>query len=156
MTLLHNRLVLAKASGSTDLEIDGTRKSVGDRRPLLDVGDERIDLALRNALALHVDLDAHVGEADRLLTNVPSAPDGGDIEIALELELELVDDPAAMHRIRVEPDGKAGTERGEGGFGRIGCRVVAQKPRRLIDDIRGKIADVVGVAEPAFGHRLAF
>src|SRR3954468_8942807 len=73
-----------------DLEIDGPRKRVGDRRPLLDVGHQRIDLALRNALAFHVALDPHIGKADRLLADVAGAPDGGDVEITLEFEFELV------------------------------------------------------------------
>src|SRR6202161_420666 len=71
-------------SGRADLEIDRAGEGVGDRRPLLDVVDERIDLALRNAFAFHVDLDANVGEADRLLADVARAPDGGDVEIGLE------------------------------------------------------------------------
>src|SRR4249920_2806802 len=52
---------------STDLEIDRAGKGVGDRRPFLDVGHQRVDLAFRNVLAFHVDLDPDVGEADRLL-----------------------------------------------------------------------------------------
>src|SRR5215212_8726890 len=91
-----------------DFEIDGPRKSVGDRRPLLDVGHQRIDLALRNALAFHVDLDADIREADRLLADVAGAPNGGDVEVALEFEFELVDDPAAVDGVGVEADGKAG------------------------------------------------
>src|SRR6266481_209623 len=90
-----------------DLEIDGPREGVGDRRPFLDVGHQRIDLAFRNALAFHVDLDPHVGEADRLLADVAGAPYRRDVEIAFELELELVDDPAAMNRVGVQADGKA-------------------------------------------------
>src|SRR5450755_500863 len=60
---------------SADLEIDRACKSVGDRRPFLDVGHQRVDLAVRDALAFHVDLDPHIGEADRLLADVAGAPD---------------------------------------------------------------------------------
>src|SRR6266567_5103993 len=95
------------ARSGADLEIDGPRKGVGHRRPLLDVGHQRIDIAFRNALAFHVDLDAHVGEADRLLADVAGAPHRGDVEIAFELELELVDDPAAVDRVGMQADGKA-------------------------------------------------
>src|ERR1700729_730689 len=101
-------------SGRADLEIDRAGEGVGDRRPLLDVGDERIDLALRNAFAFHVDLDADIREADRLLAAVPGAPDGGDVEIALKFQFELVDRPAAMHGIGVQADGEAGRECSEG------------------------------------------
>src|SRR5882757_6431195 len=90
-----------------DFEIHRARKSVGDRRPLLDVGHQRVDLALRNALAFHVDLDPNIREADRLLADVARAPHRGDVEIALELKLELVDDPAAMHRVGVQADRQA-------------------------------------------------
>src|ERR1700709_1005643 len=41
---------------SADLEIDRARKRVGDRRPFLDVGHQRVDLALGHAFADHVDL----------------------------------------------------------------------------------------------------
>src|SRR5436190_2670625 len=64
-----------------DLEIDRARKGVGDRRPFLDVGHQRIDLALGHALALHVNLDADVRKTDRLLADVAGAPDRGDVEI---------------------------------------------------------------------------
>src|SRR5260370_11302332 len=92
---------------SADLEINRSCEGVGDRRPLLDVGHQRIDLALRDALALHVDLDPHVGEADRFFADVARAPHRWDVEIALELKLELVDDPSAMDRVGVQPDRKA-------------------------------------------------
>src|ERR1700729_2267012 len=133
-------------SGRADLEIDRAGEGVGD---------ERIDLVLRNAFAFHVDLDANVGKADRLLADVASAPDGGDVEIALKFQFELVDGPAAMHGVGVQADGKAGTERGERGLGGIGRGVVAEQARRFVDDIRRKVADIVGVAELAFGPRLA-
>ena len=68
---------------------------------------------LRNALAFHVDLDAHIGEADRLLADVAGAPHGRDVEVALEFELELVDDPAAVNGVGVQADRKARAERGE-------------------------------------------
>src|SRR5580692_605795 len=103
-------------SGRADLEIDGAGEGVGDRRPLLDVGDERVDLALRNAFAFHVHLDADVRKTNWLLADVAGAPDGGDVEVALEFELELVDGPAAMHGIGVKTDGETGTERRKRGF----------------------------------------
>src|SRR6267143_1583867 len=103
-----------------DLKIDRSCERVGDRRPLLDVGHQRVDLALRDALAFHVDLDPHVGEADRLLADVAGSPHRRDVEIALELKLELVDDPSAMHGIGVQSHGEAGTKRGERGLRRIG------------------------------------
>src|SRR5271169_3220292 len=81
----------SRLSGSADLEIDRAREGVGDRRPLLDVGDQRVDFAFRNAFAFHVDLDADISEADRLLADVAGAPDRGDVEVALELKFELVD-----------------------------------------------------------------
>jgi hypothetical protein len=56
----------------------------------------------------------------------------------------------------VQADGKAGAECGERGFGRIGRGVVAQQARRFVDDVGREVADVVGVAELALGHRLAF
>src|SRR5260370_11829289 len=52
-----------------DFEVHRSREGIGHRRPLLDVRNQRIDLGLRNALAFHVDLDPHVGEADRLLAD---------------------------------------------------------------------------------------
>src|SRR5258708_3443445 len=58
----------------TDLEIDGPDEGVGDRRPFLHMRDQRADLVLRDALAFHVDLDAHVGEADRLFADIAGAP----------------------------------------------------------------------------------
>ncbi len=58
---------------------------------------------------------------------VAGAPDRGDVEVAFELELELVDDPAAMHGIGVQTDREARAQRGERGFRRIGRGVVAQK-----------------------------
>ncbi len=94
-----------------DLEIDRPGEGVGDRRPLLDMRDQRVDLVLRDALAFHVDLDPHIREADRLVADVAGAPHCGDIEIAFEFELELVDDPAAMHGIGMQTDREAGTER---------------------------------------------
>src|SRR6266478_9766322 len=93
-----------------DLEIDRPCEGVGDRRPLLDVGHQRVDLALRYALAFHIDLDPYVGEPDRFLADITGAPHGGDVEIALELKLELVDDPSGMHRVGVESDRKAGAQ----------------------------------------------
>src|SRR5260221_8383469 len=93
---------------SADLEIDRARKGVGDRRPFLDVGHQRVDLGLGNAFAFHVDLDADVGEADRLLADVAGAPHRGDVEIALEFEFELVDGPAAVNRVGMQADRKAG------------------------------------------------
>src|SRR5580692_10611933 len=109
-----------------DLEIDRAGEGVGDRRPLLDVGYQRIDLALRNAFAFHVDLDANVREADRLLADVAGAPDGGDVEIALEFQFELVDGPAAMHGVGVQADREAGTECRKRSLGGIGRGVVAE------------------------------
>src|SRR3984885_16137037 len=102
---------VSKGRLRADFEIHRAGKSVGDRRPLLDMGHQRVDLAVRDALAFHVDLDPHVGEADRLLADVAGAPDRGDVEVALELQFELVDDPAAMHGIGVQPDREAGAER---------------------------------------------
>ena len=75
------------------------------------VGHQRVDLALRDALAFHVDLDPHVGEADRLLADVAGAPHRRDVEVALEFEFELVDDPAAVNRVGMKADGEAGAER---------------------------------------------
>src|ERR1700682_1219199 len=98
---------LSRASLSAHFKIDRSCEGVGDRRPLLDVGHQRVDLALRDALALHVDLDRHVGEADRLVADVAGAPHRGDVEVTLELKLELVDDPSAMDRVGVQPDRKA-------------------------------------------------
>src|SRR3984957_14345621 len=143
-------------SGRADLEIDRAGEGVGDRRPLLAMVAQRIDLALRNALAFHVDLDANVREADRLLADVAGAPDGGDVEIALEFQFELVDGPTAMHGIGVKANGEAGTQCRKRGLGGIGRGVVTEKARRVVDDVWRKVADVVGVAELAFGHRLAF
>src|ERR1043166_6931696 len=117
--------------------------------------DQRIDLVRRNALAFHVDLDAHVGEADRLLADIAGAPHRRDVEVALELELELVDDPAAVHGIGVQADRQAGAECGERGFRRIRRSVVAEQARRLVDDVGRKGADVLGMTEFALGHRLA-
>jgi hypothetical protein len=79
-----------------------------------------------------------------------------DVEVTLELELELGDGPAPMHRVGVQADRKAGTERSKRGFRRIGRGVVAQQARRLVHDVGRQIADVVGVTELAFGYRLAF
>src|SRR6202790_3046639 len=70
-----------------DLEIDRACKRVGGRRPLLDVGHERVDLALRDALALHVDLDPHVGDADQFFAALAGPPPRGEFEVALELKL---------------------------------------------------------------------
>src|SRR3954447_19587152 len=67
----------------TDLEIDRAGEGVGDRRPLLDMGDQRIDLVRRDPLTFHVDLDAHVGEADRLVRDVARAPTPRGVEITL-------------------------------------------------------------------------
>src|ERR1700759_4364864 len=89
-----------------DLEIDRAGEGVGDRRPFLHMGDQRADFLRRDALAFHVDLDAHVREADRLLADVTGAPDGRDVKIAFELQFELVDGPAAMHRVGVQPNGE--------------------------------------------------
>src|SRR5262249_5207582 len=81
-------ILIADMPLDADLEIDRAGEGVGDRRPFLHMGDQRADLLGRNALTFHVDLDAHVGEADRLLGDVAGAPDCGDVEIALELQLE--------------------------------------------------------------------
>ena len=51
------------------------------------------------------------GEADRLFTGVAGAPNRRDVEVAFELELELVDDPAAVHGVGVQADCEAGAER---------------------------------------------
>src|SRR5438309_9529765 len=83
-------LVERSRRSGADLEIDGPRKGVGHRRPLLDMGHQRIDLVLRNPLTFHVYLDPHVGEADRLLADVAGAPKRGDVEIAFARQLELV------------------------------------------------------------------
>src|ERR1700759_1089096 len=85
-----------------DLEIDRAGEGVGDRRPLLHMSHQRADVLGRDALALHVDLDPDVGEADRLLADVAGAPYRRDVEVAFELKLELVDDPAAMHRVGMQ------------------------------------------------------
>ena len=77
------------------------------------MGHQRIDLALGNAFALHVDLDAHIREADRLFADVAGTPDRADVEIALEFEFELVDDPAAVNGVGVQADRKALAERGQ-------------------------------------------
>src|ERR1700722_12212796 len=60
-----------------DFEIHRAGKSVGDRRPFLDMGHQRVDLAVRDALALHVDLDPHVGEPTRFLLASPGPPPPG-------------------------------------------------------------------------------
>src|SRR5579872_248626 len=103
----------SESLGCADLEIDGSRERVGHWRPLFHVADQRIDFAFRNALAFHVDLDPNIGEADRLFTGVAGAPDGRDVEVALELEFELVDGPAAMHGVGVQAHGKTRAKRGE-------------------------------------------
>src|SRR5580692_11636608 len=109
-----------------DLEIDRAGEGVGDRRPLLDVGYQRIDLALRHAFAFHVDLDADVGETDRLFADIAGAPDGRNVEVTLEFQFELVDRPAAMHGIGMKPDRQTGTECRERSFGGIWRGVVAE------------------------------
>jgi hypothetical protein len=114
-----------------------------------------LDIGLRNAVAFHVDLHPHIGEADRLFAGVAGAPYRGDVEVALEFEFELLHLPAAMHGIGVQADRQARAERCERSFGRIWRRVVAQQPRRLIDDIWFEIADVVEVTEAAFRDGLA-
>ena len=118
--------------------------------------DQLRDLVGGNAVAFHVDFHAHVGEADRLLAEIAGAPDAGDVEVALEREFEFAHSPAAMHGVGVQADSEAGAEGGERGFGRIGRCVVAEQARRLVDDVGGEIADVVGVTELALGDRLAF
>src|ERR1700722_9544228 len=103
---------LSRRSGA-DLEIHRPGESVGDRRPLLHMGHQRVDLALRNALALHVDLDPHVGETARLLADIARPPHRRDVEVTFELKLELVDDPAPVHRVGMQPDRKAGPQRSQ-------------------------------------------
>src|SRR5260370_37577015 len=124
--------VLVMAASRSDLEIDRPGEGVGDRRPLLHMGDQRVDFGSVDAVAFHRHLDAHVGEADRLFADVAGAPDGRDVEIAFELELELADGPAAIHRIGMQADGEAGTEGGKGRLGRVGGGVVAQEGRRIV------------------------
>src|ERR1700722_10753453 len=103
---------LSRRSGA-DLEIHRPGESVGDRRPFLDMGHQRVDLALRDALAFHIDLDPHVGETDRFLADVAGAPHRRDVEVTLELKLELVDDPAPVHRVGMQSDRKTGTQRSQ-------------------------------------------
>src|SRR3974390_3253000 len=76
--------------------------------------------------------------------------------MSLKFELEFVDDPTGMTRFGMQTDGKTRSKRCERSLRRIGRGVVAEKARRLIHDVRREVADVVGVAELAFGHRLAF
>jgi len=108
-----------------------------------------------DAVAFHGHLDAHIGEADWLFAGVAGAPDRRDIEVALEFELELAHRPAAMHRVGMQADGQARTQRRERGLRGVGRGVVAQQGRRFIDDVGRQVADVVGVPELAFGDRLA-
>ncbi len=61
-----------------------------------------------------------------------------------------------MHRVGVQPDRKARTQSSQRGLRRIGSGVIAQQDRRFVDNVWRKVADVVGVAEFAFSHRLAF
>src|SRR5471030_868351 len=61
-----------------------------------------------------------------------------------------------MHGVGMKPYCEAGTERRERGLGRIGRGIIAEKTRRLVNDVRREVADVVGMAELAFGHGLAF
>src|ERR1700676_1708715 len=122
-----NRLVALSWPLRAALELEGAREGVGDRRPFLDVGDQRVDLALRNALAFHVDFDPDISESDRFLADVAGAPDRGNVEVTLKLKFELVDDPAAMHGVGVEDHRKAGAQGGERGLRRIGGGGVAQK-----------------------------
>src|SRR3981189_2483785 len=147
--------VLVMAASRPDLEIDRPGEGIGDGRPLLHMGDQRIDFGGADAIAFHRHLDPHVGEADRLFADVAGAPHGRDVEIAFELQLELADGPAAMHRIGVQADREAGTEGGEGGLRRGGGGVVAQQGRRLVDDVGRQVADIVRVPELSFGDGLA-
>src|SRR5258708_27213911 len=117
---LANGRMHSSHSLNTDLEIYRPGKSVGDRRPFLDVRYQRIDVGLRNAIALHIDLDPQVGEADGFFADVAGAPHCRDVEVALELKLELVDDPSAMHRVGVEPNREARAQRSERGLRGIG------------------------------------
>src|SRR5260370_1531160 len=147
--------VLVMAASRSDLEIDRPGEGVGDGRPFLHMGDQGIDFGGVDAVAFHRHLDAHVGEADRLFADVAGAPDGRDVEIALELQLELTDGPAAMHRIGMQADREAGTEGGERRLRRVGGGVVAQEGRRLVDDVGRQVADVVRMPELSFRDGLA-
>jgi hypothetical protein len=61
-----------------------------------------------------------------------------------------------MDRVGVQPNRQARAQRSKRSLRRIGGGVVAQQAGRLVDDVGRQVADVVGVAELAFGHRLAF
>jgi hypothetical protein len=56
----------------------------------------------------------------------------------------------------VQADGETGAERGKRSLRRIRRGVVAKQARRLVNDVGRKVADIVGVAELALGHGLAF
>jgi hypothetical protein len=90
-----------------DVELDRTREGIGHRRPDFRVGDQRIQLRART-IGVEGDFGADVREADRLFRQIAGAPDAGDVEIAFELDLELVD--------RDEP--RAASEASEG-FGAV-------------------------------------
>src|SRR5690606_12754376 len=109
-----------EAGSGAHVEIDRACKGVGYRRPFLDMLDQCIDLLGGDAFAFHVHLDANVGKADRLLADITGSPDSRDIEVPLKFEFELVDGPAAMHRVGVKANGEAGAESGQRSLRGIG------------------------------------
>lgn len=145
----------APSADEADLDRYGPDERVGDGRPFESVRHQRVE-ALARRVCVEAHLGAHMGEADRLgFRKVARAPDGRDVDVALQLELERRNGDSLRDGVGVDADRQAGAERRQRGLGGIRRRVVAQQRRRLVDDIGGQVADVVGVAEAAFRDRAA-
>src|SRR5678815_4291819 len=110
------------------------------------------ELVQRRAVgvAVEMDLRADGGEPERLGREITDSPYRRDVDIAFELEFELVELDASSHGIGVNPNGKARPEGGEQRLGRVGCGVVPEEARRFIDDVCREIPDVIEVPELAF------
>lgn len=65
-------------SGEPKLQVNGSRESVGDGRPVFDMRNER-RRACVGCIAFQGDFHAHIGKANRLFANVASAPDGTNV-----------------------------------------------------------------------------
>ena len=129
---------------------------------VLATGDHLVAWAMRaveflaRSVGVEVDLDAHGVEPDGLRRNVAGAPNGGDVDVGLELQLQAADHDVTGDGVRVDADGEAGTEGGERGLRGVRRRVVAQQARRLVDDVGRQVADHVEVPEAALGDGAAF
>src|SRR5215469_254316 len=93
----------ATALGEVDADRHGVAEGAGYGRPTHGVRHQLIE-RLAVGVAFDMGLDAHGGEADRLLADVADAPHRGDVDVAFEFEFDAAQGDAAINGVGVDAD----------------------------------------------------